>query len=60
MISGYTSLHEMQRLMKLVEYRKLDLTPLITHEFKFSEILKAYQVFKDRADNCLKVMIVPD
>jgi alcohol dehydrogenase len=60
MISGYTSLHEMRRLVKLIEYKQLDLTTLITHQVPFSDILEGYRIFQNRLDNCIKVVIVPD
>ena len=60
MISGYTSLHEMERLIKLIEFKQLDLTSLITHQYTLSNILEGYRVFQNRLDSCIKVMIVPD
>jgi len=60
MVSGYTSLHEMGRLLKLIEFGKLDVSPLITHEIPLSNILEGYRIFGDRLENCIKVMIVPD
>ncbi len=60
MVSGYTSMHEMEHLMRLIEYKKLDLTSLITHQYPLSNILEGYRVFQNRLDNCIKVMIVPD
>lgn len=60
LVSGYTSLHEMEHLVKMIEFKRLDTTPIITHEFKLSNILEAYRVFQNRLDNCIKVMIVPD
>ncbi len=60
MVSGYTSLHEMRRLLKLIEFGMIDVTPLITHEVTLSNILEGYRIFGDRLDNCIKVMVVPD
>lgn len=60
MVSGYTSLHEMSRLLKLIEYGKIDVTPLITHEVTLSNILEGYRIFGERLDDCIKVMVVPD
>lgn len=60
MVSGYTSLHEMSRLLKLIEFGKIDVTPLITHEVTLSNILEGYRIFGERLDNCIKVMVVPD
>ena len=59
-VSGYTSLHEISRLVKLIEYKQLDLTSLITHEVPFNSILEGYRIFQNRLDNCIKVMVVPD
>ncbi len=60
MVSGFTSLHEMENLIKMIEFKQLDVSSLITHQFKLSNILEAYRVFQNRLDNCIKVMIVPD
>jgi alcohol dehydrogenase len=60
MISGYTTLNEMRRLVKLIECKQLDLTSLITHEVPFSSILEGYRIFQNRLDDCIKVMVVPD
>jgi alcohol dehydrogenase len=60
LISGYTSLEHMERLLKLIEFKQLDLTGLITHEFPLSNIMEAYRVFQNRLDNCIKIVIVPD
>jgi threonine dehydrogenase-like Zn-dependent dehydrogenase len=47
----------MLRLMRLVESRRIDLKPLITHYFTLDEIAKAYALFAGRLDNVLKVGI---
>lgn len=45
-------------LMKTVEAHKLDPKPLITHRFKFGQILEAYETFKSApATGALKVII---
>ena len=50
----------MSRLLKLIEFGKIDVTPLITHEVTLSNILEGYRIFGERLDNCIKVMVVPD
>jgi alcohol dehydrogenase len=60
LVSGYTVVNEMERLIKLIEFKQLDLTSLITHQYTLSNILEGYRVFQNRLDNCIKVMIVPD
>lgn len=47
----------MRRLMALVQTRRIDLTPLITHVFPFEEIAKAYELFASRRERVLKVLI---
>jgi threonine dehydrogenase-like Zn-dependent dehydrogenase len=47
----------MRRLMRLVESKRIDLTPLLTHHFKLDEIGEAYALFGGQHDNVLKVAI---
>jgi len=49
----------MRRLMELVGKKRIDLTPLLTHRYRLSEIGKAYELFGSRADGVLKVAIRP-
>ncbi|MGE5390139.1 MAG: zinc-dependent alcohol dehydrogenase [Deltaproteobacteria bacterium] len=58
--TGLVNLDQMGRLMKLIELKHLDLTPIITHEMPLSRIIDAYHMFADKEDGCIKVMIVPD
>ncbi len=44
-------------ILKLIEEKKIDTTPLITHEFALSDIDKAYDVFENRKDNVIKVAV---
>ncbi|MGE5418209.1 MAG: zinc-dependent alcohol dehydrogenase [Acidobacteriota bacterium] len=58
--TGLVNLDQMGRLMKLIELKHLDLTPIITHEMPLSRIIDAYHMFANKEDGCIKVMIVPD
>ena len=49
----------MRRLMQMVRFGRLDLTPLLTHTFPLSEIVQAYELFGARRDGVLKVAIKP-
>jgi len=49
----------MRRLMDLVAAKRLNLRPLLTHDFTLDEIGKAYEVFGNRRDGVLKVAIRP-
>lgn len=48
-----------RRLLSMVEHGKFDLSPFVTHEFKLTEIESAYDVFRDKKDNVLKVAVKP-
>ena len=49
----------MRRLMDLVASRRLNLRPLLTHDFGLDNITDAYDVFGKRKDGVLKVAIRP-
>jgi alcohol dehydrogenase len=49
----------MRRLMDLVQARRVDLTPLLTHRFALKDIREAYALFGQRKDGVLKVAIRP-
>jgi Zn-dependent alcohol dehydrogenase len=49
----------MRRLMSMVQSKRFDPTPLLTHSFRLDQIVEAYDVFGSRRDGCLKVAITP-
>jgi threonine dehydrogenase-like Zn-dependent dehydrogenase len=49
----------MRRLMDLVATRRLNLRPLLTHDFALEKITDAYDVFGNRKDGVLKVAVRP-
>ena len=49
----------MRRLMSMVQSKRFDPLPLLTHSFKLDQIVEAYDVFGSRRDGCLKVAITP-
>jgi len=49
----------MRRLMLMVQSKRFDPLPLLTHSFKLDQIVEAYEVFGSRRDGCLKVAIRP-
>jgi len=57
---GYVPLTQMQRLMNLIEAGKLDVSALVTHRIGLSHIIEGYEMFADKKDGCIKVMVVPD
>ncbi|MGC4043360.1 MAG: alcohol dehydrogenase catalytic domain-containing protein [Armatimonas sp.] len=49
----------MRRLIEMVRYGQVDLTPLLTHSFSLNEVTEAYGLFGERQDNVLKVALRP-
>jgi threonine dehydrogenase-like Zn-dependent dehydrogenase len=49
----------MRRLMELVRYHRIDLTPLITHRFSLEDVTEGYRIFGERREGVLKVAIKP-
>ena len=48
----------MERLLRLLEGKRVDPTPLTTHRFAFSEIEKAFRLMATKAEGILKPLIV--
>lgn len=49
----------MRRLMAVIQARRLDLAPMVTHRFKLDDIEAAYELFGHQRDGVLKVAISP-
>jgi threonine dehydrogenase-like Zn-dependent dehydrogenase len=49
----------MRRLMAIVQSKRFDPTPLLTHKFSLDQIVEAYDLFGSRRDGVLKVAIHP-
>lgn len=49
----------MRRLMEMVRFGRLDLTPLLTHTFPLTDIVQGYELFGARREGVLKVAIKP-
>ncbi|TBU97790.1 NAD(P)-dependent alcohol dehydrogenase [Stutzerimonas kirkiae] len=49
----------MRRLLNIVASGRIDLAPLVTHEYKLDNIVDAYDLFANQRDGVLKVAIKP-
>jgi len=49
----------LRKLMQIILYKRVDLTPLITHTFSLSDIAEGYRIFGGKLDNVLKIAIKP-
>jgi alcohol dehydrogenase len=49
----------MRRLMSMVQTKRFDPLPLLTHSFKLDQIVEAYELFGSRREGCLKVAVKP-
>jgi threonine dehydrogenase-like Zn-dependent dehydrogenase len=50
----------MRRLMAMIENRRVDLRPLVTHSFALDDIEEAFDLFSHQLDGVLKVALYPD
>jgi len=50
----------MRRLMAMIEHKRVDLSPLVTHHFALDDILEAFELFSQQRDGVLKVALYPD
>ncbi len=50
----------MRRLMTMIEHRRVDLTPLVTHRFALDDIEEAFDLFSHQRDGVLKVALFPN
>jgi threonine dehydrogenase-like Zn-dependent dehydrogenase len=50
----------MRRLMAMIEHRRVDLAPLVTHHFALDRIEEAFDLFSNQRDGVLKVALYPD
>ena len=48
----------MERLLRLLEGKRIDPTPLTTHRFAFTEIEQAFRLMGTKAEGILKPLIV--
>jgi threonine dehydrogenase-like Zn-dependent dehydrogenase len=57
---GQTHVHKyVPKLLQLIEDGKIDPSYIITHEIPLSEAADAYQVFNEKKDNCIKIVLDP-
>jgi alcohol dehydrogenase len=50
----------MGRLMAMIENRRVDLSPLVTHRFALDNIEEAFELFSHQRNGVLKVALYPD
>ena len=46
-----------KEIMKYIEDKKIDATPLITHKLDFKDIMKGYDIFENKKENVIKIAI---
>ena len=56
---GLGDLSQMALLLRLIEAGRLDLTPLITHRLPLDEGPRGYEIFEQRLDGAIKVVLCP-
>ncbi|MCU0495637.1 MAG: glutathione-dependent formaldehyde dehydrogenase [Chloroflexaceae bacterium] len=57
---GQTHVHRyLQPLLERIESGEVDPTRIITHRLPLAEAPQAYRTFRDKKDNCIKVVLTP-
>lgn len=49
----------MRRLLNVLQSERLDLSALVTHEYKLDDIVEAYDLFANQRDGVLKIAVKP-
>jgi S-(hydroxymethyl)glutathione dehydrogenase/alcohol dehydrogenase len=58
--SGQAPVHKyIDKLVELVENKKVILDDIITHEIPLEQAAHGYEIFNNKEDNCLKVVLKP-
>lgn len=57
--SGWVDSIHMEELINLIKNKKLNMDFLITHEAPLNDIVKGYDVFGNKKDNCIKWLVTP-
>ncbi len=58
-VMGLGNLVHVPKLMRLVEYGRVDLSSIGTHTFALEDAVAAYDLFENHKDECLKVFLKP-
>ncbi|MCZ9885581.1 hypothetical protein OFR41_01950 [Brachyspira hyodysenteriae] len=53
---GVDAVHS-DEILKLISEGKLNTDFLITHRIKLDDILKGYDIFDNKKDNCIKIAV---
>ena len=60
MKTGQTHVHRyLQPLMQLIENGKIDPSLIITHKMSLDEAPHGYDIFRNKKDGCVKVVMNP-
>jgi len=58
--SGQTHVHRYMRpLMERIERREIDPTFVITHRMKLNQAADGYDIFSNKEDDCMKIVMTP-
>ena len=60
MKSGQTHVHRYMRpLLERIQKEQIDPASVITHRVRLEEVPAAYEVFRNKEDECVKVVVQP-
>ena len=57
---GLVNANRISELIDLIKEGKLNMKPLITHTLPLSQVAEGYDIFEERRDNAIKVVLKGD
>ncbi|HZK83232.1 MAG TPA: alcohol dehydrogenase [Desulfosporosinus sp.] len=57
---GLVKANHIPRLIDMIKEGKLDMKPLITHTIPLSQVAEGYDIFEEKRDNAIKVLLKAD
>jgi alcohol dehydrogenase len=57
---GLVNANHIPELIDLIKEGKLNMKPLITHTLPLSKVAEGYDIFEERRDNAIKVVLKAD
>lgn len=56
-VMGMGDLGRMPALVELIQSGRLDVSPVVTHQMSFDEVIRAYEVFDKRLEGAIKILL---
>ena len=51
--------HYMERMLELLQQKRLDITPLISHRMALADAVRGYEIFDNKLEGAIKILVEP-